>query len=127
MDKVHPVSTPMIGRSLDPKKDPFRPRDDDEDVLEAEVPYLSAIGALLYLAQCTRPDISFAVNLLARHSSAPTQRHWTGIKTIFHYLNGTIDMDLFYPYRVSNIGKGPIFEKVVERSGHPMSRMSLPT
>ncbi|KAK9942694.1 hypothetical protein M0R45_008346 [Rubus argutus] len=101
MDKVHPVSTPMIGRSLDLKKDLFRPRDDDEDVLEAEVPYLSAIGALLYLAQCTRPDISFAVNLLARHSSAPTQRHWTGIKTIFRYLKGTINMGLFYPYRES--------------------------
>ncbi|PRQ55303.1 putative RNA-directed DNA polymerase [Rosa chinensis] len=89
----------MIGRSLEPGKDPFRPRDEDEEPLEAEVPYLSAIGALLYLAQCTRPDISFAVNLLARHSSAPTRRHWIGIKTIFRYLRGTIDMGLFYPYR----------------------------
>ena len=75
MDKVHLVSTPMIGRSLDQKNDPFRPKDDDEELLGVEVSYLSAIGALLYLAQCTRPDISFAVNLLARHSPAPTQRH----------------------------------------------------
>ncbi|MDG6146383.1 hypothetical protein NF717_12135, partial [Lactococcus formosensis] len=66
----------MIGRSLEPEKDPFRPRDEDEDLLEAEVPYLSAIGALLYFAQCTRPDISFAVNLLALHNFAPTRRHW---------------------------------------------------
>ena len=50
MDKVHPDSTPMIGRSLDPRKDSFRPKDDDENVLEAEVLYLSAISALLYLA-----------------------------------------------------------------------------
>ncbi|KAJ9539391.1 hypothetical protein OSB04_032124 [Centaurea solstitialis] len=78
MDKAHPASTPMIGRSLDIKKDPFRPKDDDEEVLGAEIPYLSAIGALLYLAQCTRPDIAFSVNLLARFSSAPTQRHWNG-------------------------------------------------
>ena len=47
MDRVHPDSTPMIGRSLDPRKDLFRPRDDDENVLEAEVLYLSAISALL--------------------------------------------------------------------------------
>ena len=47
-DGVKPVGTPMVSRSLDPKKDPFRPKDEDEDVLEAEVPYLSAIGALLY-------------------------------------------------------------------------------
>ena len=67
-----------------------------------EVPYLSAIGALLYLAQCTRPDISFAVNLLARYSNAPTRRHWTGVKDIFRYLKGTTDLGLFYPYESSN-------------------------
>ena len=70
--------------------------------LEPEVPYLSAIGALLYLAQCTRPDISFAVNLLARYSNAPTRRHWTGVKDIFRYLKGTTDLGLFYPYESSN-------------------------
>ena len=48
-----------------------------------EVPYLSAIGALMYLASHTRHDISFAVNLLARYSSSPKRRHWTGIKQIF--------------------------------------------
>ena len=76
----------MIVRSLDPEKDPLRQKDDNEDVLEAEVPYLSTIGALLYLAQCTRLDISFAMNLLARYSSAPTQRHWIGVKDIFSIL-----------------------------------------
>ncbi|XP_026459407.1 uncharacterized protein LOC113360073 [Papaver somniferum] len=49
MDKVHPASTHMIGRSLYVQKDPFRPKEDDEEVLGAEIPYLSAIGALLYL------------------------------------------------------------------------------
>ncbi|KAL6280524.1 hypothetical protein ACE6H2_017405 [Prunus campanulata] len=66
MDKAHPLSTPMVVRSLDTKKDPYRPKGDDEMVLGPEVPYLSAIGALMYLAQCTRPDIAFSVNLLAR-------------------------------------------------------------
>ena len=74
-DKAKSSCTPMIVRSLDPVKDPFRPADEDEEILGPEVPYLSEIGALLYLAQCTRPDISFAVNLLARFSSAPTHRH----------------------------------------------------
>jgi hypothetical protein len=75
MDKIQPVSTPMIRRALDPKKDPFHPKDDDEKILGAEVMYLSAIGALLHLTQCTRPDISFAVNLLVRFSSAHMQCH----------------------------------------------------
>ena len=77
------LSTPMVIHSLDINKDPFRPKEDDEEVLGAEYPYLSAIGALLYLAQCTRPDITFSVNLLARFSSAPTHRHWNGIKHLF--------------------------------------------
>ncbi|KAM1991580.1 hypothetical protein ACFX15_032691 [Malus domestica] len=92
----------MVVRTLDAKRDPFRPKEDDEEILEHEVPYLSAIGALLYLAQCTRPDISFAVNLLARHNNAPTRRHWTDVKDIFSYLKGTTDLGLFYPYESSS-------------------------
>ncbi|XP_068319934.1 secreted RxLR effector protein 161-like [Pyrus communis] len=76
----------MVVRTLDAKRYPFRPKEDEEDILELKVPYLSAIGALLYLAQCTRPDISFTVNLLARYSNAPTRRHWNSVKDIFRYL-----------------------------------------
>lgn len=97
MDNAHPLSTPMVVRSLDVKNDPFRPCENDEELLGPEVPYLSAIGALMYLANSTRPDIAFAVSLLARFSSSPTRRHWNGIKHILRYLRGTIDMGLFYP------------------------------
>ena len=57
---------------------------------------LSAIGALIYLANCIRPNILFSVNLLARYSSAPTRRHLNSIKHILHYLRGTTNMGLFY-------------------------------
>lgn len=50
----------------------------------------------MYLANCKRPDISFAVNLLARFSLSPTHRHWSRIKHIFRYLQETIDLGLFY-------------------------------
>ena len=96
MDKAHPLSSPMVVRSLDVKNDPFRPCEKGEELLGPEVPYLSAIGALMYLANCTRPDIAFSVNLLARYSSAPTRRHWKGIQHILRYLSGTTDMGLFY-------------------------------
>ena len=92
MDKTHPLSSPMVVRSLDVKKDPFRPCEKGEELLGSEVPYLSVIGALMYLANCTRPDIAFSVNLLARYSSAPTRKHWNGIKHILCYLSGTTDM-----------------------------------
>ena len=50
MDKAHSLCSPMIVRSLDAKKDPFRPKEDNEALRGPEVPYLSAIGALLYSA-----------------------------------------------------------------------------
>ena len=86
----------MIVHSLDLKKDPFRLYEKGEELLGLKVPYLSVIDALMYLANCTWPNIAFSVNLLARYSSAPTQRHWKGIKHILCYLQGTIDMGLFY-------------------------------
>ncbi|KAL0302617.1 UNVERIFIED_CONTAM: hypothetical protein Sangu_3089700 [Sesamum angustifolium] len=63
----------MVIRSLDVNKDPFRPPTHNDEILGPEVPYLSAIGALMYLANNTRPDIAFSVNLLARYSSTPTR------------------------------------------------------
>jgi len=63
MGKCHPLKILMVVRSLEADKNPFRPKEEDEEVLGPEVPYLSAIGALMYLANCTRPDIAFAVNL----------------------------------------------------------------
>ena len=96
MKDSYPTRTPMVVRSLVVENDPFRPREDNEKLLGHECPYLSAIGALMYLANGTRPDIAFAVNLLARFSSAPTKRHWTGVKQIFRYLRGTQDLGLFF-------------------------------
>ncbi|KAL6346206.1 hypothetical protein AAG906_027956 [Vitis piasezkii] len=72
--------SPMVVQSLDVKNDPFRPYEKDEELLGLEVPYLSVIGALMYLANCTRPDIAFS----------------NGIKHILRYLRGTTDMGLFY-------------------------------
>jgi len=56
----------------------------------------------MYLANSTRLDIAFAVNLLARHSAQPTQRHWTGVKNIFRYLNGTKDLGLFFKKKLDH-------------------------
>ena len=48
MDKAYPLSTPMVVRSLEPHKDSFRPKEPDEEILGPKVPYLNAIGALMY-------------------------------------------------------------------------------
>ena len=48
--------------------------------------YLSLVGALLYLATCTRPDISFAVSYLSRFSAHPTAPLWGAAKRLLLYL-----------------------------------------
>ena len=96
MDKSHPLSTPMIVRSLDINTEPFWPQEKDEEILGDESPYLSAIGILMYLANNIRLDICFVISLLARFNSCPTRRHWKGVKYILRYLQGTIDMGLLY-------------------------------
>jgi len=96
MQDCKPLSSPMVVRKLDKMEDVFRPADEGEEILGENYPYFSAIGALMYLSNQTRPDIAFPVNLLARFSQKPTMRHWNGIKHIFRYLKGTDDMGLFY-------------------------------
>ena len=96
MDKSHSVNSPMVVRSLEVNKDPFHLKEENEELFGPKVPYLSVIGALMYLANCTRPYIAFFVNLLARYNFAPTKRHWNGIKHILRYLRGTSDMGLYY-------------------------------
>ena len=61
-----------------------------------EVPYLSAIDALMYPANYTGLDIAFFINLLARYSFAPTRRHWNRIKHILRYLGEISDIGLYY-------------------------------
>jgi hypothetical protein len=95
MIDAHPLSTPMVGRSSK-GDDPYRPCEEEEEILGEQYPYLAAVGALLYLATSTRPDISFAVSVLARHSARPTLRHWNGIKHLFRYLKGTEHLGLHY-------------------------------
>lgn len=64
--------------------------------------YKSAIGSLIYLAKCTRPDITFAVGKAARNSEHPTITDWNKVTQIFKYLNTTKD------YKICYDGKGEI-------------------
>ena len=45
------------------------PRLKEREVPDNEFRYLSAIGSLLYISGCTRPDIAAATGILARHGA----------------------------------------------------------
>lgn len=58
-------------------------------------PYSSLIGGLLWVAQSTRADISFAVNRLSQFLHNPSVAHWHAAVRILCYLVTTKDLRLF--------------------------------
>ena len=62
----------------------------------AQREYASAIGCLMYLMQCTRPDVAFAVSKLSRFTSNPSVEHWKAIGRVFGYLMKTKRLGLQY-------------------------------
>ena len=68
----------------------------DEPPLPDPNQYRGAVGALLYLACTCRPDISFAVSVLAKANHDPAMRHWRLVQGVLRYLQGTRDLGLVY-------------------------------
>lgn len=58
--------------------------------------YAQIIGSLMYLTNCTRPDISYAVGRLSRYTQSPNKEHWTAISRVLKYLKGTLNYELKY-------------------------------
>ena len=69
--------------------------DNPEDVCNQQM-YQAVVGSLLYLSTKTRPDIAFAVSSVARFCANPTKDHWTAVKRILRYLNGSQQLGLLY-------------------------------
>ncbi|GJS65298.1 retrotransposon protein, putative, ty1-copia subclass [Tanacetum coccineum] len=60
------------------------------------IPYASAVGSIMYVVRCTRPDIAFSQNLMSRYQQNTGESHWTTVKNILKYLRNTKDMFLVY-------------------------------
>ncbi|GJZ81087.1 hypothetical protein Tco_0646081 [Tanacetum coccineum] len=50
----------------------------------------------MYVVRCTRPDFTFAQNLISRFQQNPRKPYWTAMKTILKYLRNIEDMFLVY-------------------------------
>ena len=89
MENAKPVKTPVDTCTKLVKAT------EGEEIFDQKL-YQSAVGSLLYLSVGTRPDITYAVNNVAKFSSHPTIQHWTGVKRIMRYLKGTTNLGLLY-------------------------------
>jgi hypothetical protein len=64
--------------------------------------YQQAVGSLIsYLSNCTRPDICYAVGLLARKMASPNAGDWKMMKHVLRYLRGTLNASIRYATRPS--------------------------
>jgi hypothetical protein len=100
MADCKPIDTPFAtGQKLTLE---MRPQTEEEKRMMQDVPYQSAVGSLMYAMISTRPDIAYAVGVVSQFLANPGPTHWTAVKRIMRYLQGTLDYCLIYNGR-SNV------------------------
>ncbi|XP_031285748.1 exopolygalacturonase-like [Pistacia vera] len=68
-----------------------------------QVPYANVIGSIMYAMISTRPDLSFSMSLLSRFMSNPRSEHWSALKWVLRYINGTSHIGLEYCKRYNSL------------------------
>lgn len=93
-----------IGSPAEPGSHLVKANETEEET--SQQPYQSLIGSLLYLSNCTRPDIAFSVGVLAKFSSHPTKAHWTAAKRVLRYLQGTCNYGVMFESQENEVCRG---------------------
>ena len=83
-----PRALPMDPK-LQFKKDMGQPVEQPEQ-------YRKNVGALVHLTNCTRLDIAFTINVLARYNQDPREPHRTAAIDLLRYIKGSATLALTY-------------------------------
>ena len=83
------------------KNDSYRSRikvkeEGSVDSENCKLPYRELIGALMYLAVSTRPDIFYVVSYLSQFNSCHDESHRTAAKRVLRHLEGTSSVGLSF-------------------------------
>jgi hypothetical protein len=65
--------------------------------------YRQAIGSLIYLMTCSRPDICYSVSILSRFMEKPRELHWRFVKRLLRYVMFTKNYSLVYSKNTPSI------------------------
>lgn len=60
------------------------------------LPYRQLVGSLIFLAKCTRLDISYSVSRLSQFMHAYDESYWKAAKQVLRYLKGTEVLGIKY-------------------------------
>lgn len=91
---VIPRRTPLPP-NLKVKQAP-NPLPEDERIFMSDKPYRQVVGSVLWGSACTRPDIAYASNLLARYQLNPGRYHWSLIEWLVGYIKWSIHYAITY-------------------------------
>lgn len=58
--------------------------------------YRKAVGTLMYIMVCTRPDLAFTVKCLSQYMNDPSRLHWNAVRHVLRYLKDTADYAIMY-------------------------------
>jgi hypothetical protein len=72
------------------------PVTEDEKEYMSHIPYSNAVGNLMYVMICTRPDLAHVVSVVSRFMHNLGKEHWNAVKWILHYLKGTSHFGLLF-------------------------------
>jgi len=97
----------------------------DEDKRHiSHVPNSNAIGSLMYVIVCIRPDLAYAVSIISRFMHNSGKAHWEAVQWILRYLKGSIDLGLVFDQNIADPG-GAVGYVDVDYSGDLDQRRSL--
>ena len=97
MTECHAISTPLeVGARLTNDGEDKDGEEYNDGKYQRPWPYRELIGALMYLAVATRPDIANTVAKLAQFCNSPKEIHWKAAKRVLRYLRGTVNIGLTY-------------------------------
>jgi len=94
MSECLPSAIPLLSGLLLSAED--YPNTPEEAYEMKDIPYHEALGSLMWLQVATRPDLSFAINLLACFAHNPGKPHWIALKHVLAYVKDTIGYGITY-------------------------------
>ena len=68
----------------------------NEGQSDSQSEYAKVLGSLMYIMNCTRPDIACTISKLSQYTSNPNQTHWMAMKRVLGYLKWTQHYALHY-------------------------------
>jgi hypothetical protein len=89
-----------------PMSDKVKLIKNSEDELFHDFDIKGKVGSLMYLAVCTRPDISQAVSVIARMTNHPSKAVCNAIDHLFAYLNKYRDLGIVFVREEKSEGTG---------------------